>query len=105
MTEELLHALREWGFGLLALLIVGLVLYRMDRLFHALEAHAKSDEQFHGEIRRGQGDLVERVEGVRLAGENHAEEASKARRCIHRDVSGLGERLARLEGKIEEREK
>ena len=103
MAEEAITILREWGFGALSLLIVLFVLYRLDRMGHRLDAHADKDEQFHGEILRGQADLVERVEGVRLAGETHAQEAASGRRQIHQDVGKLGQRLATLEGRFEER--
>ena len=103
MGEDALAILREWGFGALSLLIVLFVLYRLDRMGHAFAAHVRTDEQFHGEIIKGQKDLVDRVENVRLAGENHAEAAANGRRDIHKDVGKLGQRLATLEGRFEER--
>ena len=103
MGEEAVAILREWGFGALALLLVLYALYRTDRQNHALDAHAESDAQFHREILKGQADVVERIENVRLAGETHATEAAAGRRSIHQDVGKLGQRLAKLEGKFEER--
>ena len=103
MGEEAVAILREWGFGALSLLIVLFVLYRLDRQYHAFESHVRADEQFHREILKGQADLVERIENVRLAGETHASEAATGRRNIHQDVGKVGERLATLEGRFEER--
>ena len=103
MGEELVTVLKEWGFGGLSLLIVLFVLYRLDRQYHAFGAHVTADEQFHREILKGQADLIERIENVRLAGETHAAEAAVGRRGIHHDVGKVGERLATLEGRFEER--
>ena len=103
MGEEAVAILREWGFGALSLLIVLFVLYRLDRQYHAFESHVRADEQFHREILKGQADLVERIENVRLGGETHAAEAAAGRRGIHQDVGKIGQRLATLEGRFEER--